>query len=497
MHSMFLPIWHRFRESRLKLVLTRHFLLLIFITGVGALSLYLSHSTDLSGDEVFYYTKAALLSKSIIATAHKEPVDIAALVDQVIGMGWFMPGMAIVLTPVQVLFKGEAPIHFVRAYMTLVNLALICLIAGALLTLGVARRYAYLAVIIPCAVPYYLFYLGMVWGDLVGVHLALILLLSLERRILKDKPGCMLESKDSLIVGLLLVSTALIRPQYIFLLPIVLVRVVLQKIQNERDVGSHGCSWASVLMSSLLIVFSIVIVLAPWHYELNKKFGRSFMITSTLLNPLVLDGEYAGSAIREFGIRNPFLAVQRKIENAAKTEGRSFREQVDFEKDKLPEKSIQEKLRRLKKSMGKFYFSENSFLVKFFEIQKDTTKFFGVLGQGLLKLNTLSWYFVLSLGLLAFCVPAFPRKNNYLLPVSLKGLTFLLTIQPLFLNTHGRYYVALVPMFALLFLLALRTNPREAMKEFGRPSAHNRLILSAQVFALFYGAANVWIFMGH
>ena len=165
---------------------------------VGTVSLYLSNGTWLSGDELFYSDLAEQLARAIIAAARLEPIDLAALADGVIYHGSFPPGMGMIFTPVQLVFAGDAPLYATRAYMTFVNLTLVWLIVREILLLGGSRRTAISCVLLPCAVPYYLFYLGMLWADLVGVHLALLALLRLERRLSHSSSTDVLSSRHAL-----------------------------------------------------------------------------------------------------------------------------------------------------------------------------------------------------------------------------------------------------------------------------------------------------------
>jgi hypothetical protein len=467
------------------------------LVGFGCFSLYLSHATQLNGDEHFYFINASVLSKFLLAAIRMQPLDIAETLDRIVGLGWFAPGLSLILTPIQLLFGGEAPLPAVRAYMTIFNLVLLGLISRELIRLGFTRRFTSLFVVAVCAVPYYLFFLGMLWGDLVGVHLALLVLLDLERRLLESQPRGALTNNDSRWVGLLLGATILVRPQYSFLLLIIVVRIFLQSLRSSEAENPHRGSWAAVLKTSAWITLSIVIVLAPWNYELNKRFGRSFMITSTYLSPLFRDPGYSEGALREIATINKFYAVHDKVTADARAAGRSFREQADLESAKIAEMDLDARLRATQNSMSRYYFSENQFLNRFFGLQTPEGKFSGPLGEGLLFANAVFWYLLLSLGFLAFSIPAFPQKDGYLLPLSIKGLVFLLTMQPLLLDAHGRYYVALVPALALLVLFALRANPRGIWTQHRRCSLHDGLIAAGQALALFYGTANVWLFLAN
>lgn len=473
---------------------TGGFALPALIAGIGVVSLMLSHATRLIDDEYFYARTAVAISRFLLGLRWGA-AELSALGDEVIAEGWRMPGMGILLTPVQLVTGLQASVPAARAWITVVNGVVVYLMARDLLRLGLPRRVVYLAVLLPCALPYYLFQLGMIWGDLLGAHLALLVLVHLERRIseTEGEPRAVLTDRHALVVGVLAGAAALVRPQYVLLPCLLIVRIVLEGMRAERD-GSLAGAWRGVARSALLVLVPIVVLLAPWHRGLDQRFGPSFMVTSTYLGPLFHDDDFAESAIREYG-GNRYSAVQRLVAQRARTANRSFREQADLERERLPERSARERLRRVRKSMQRFYFSENSFLERFLE-RRGGEERPPAWAPELLGLNKGAWYLLLALGFLAFCAPASPRGGSYLLPLSLKGMVVLLTLQPLVVPVaHGRYYGALIPVFALMFALTLGASPRAAWGDCSGRSAHDRLLRAGQVFALLWGAANVVVFV--
>jgi len=468
-------------------------ILLILVIFVGVLSLYLSHATRLSGDEGFYNSRSIFLAQFIISLFHEDAVNFNIIVSKLVSNGWFMPGMSFILTPIHLLFFGEAPIYVVRAYITFINLVIVYLIICEILKSSVPKKHVFLFIAILFLMPYYMFYLGMIWGDLFAAHLAIFLLLYFERKINVSKLSSILSIKESILMGCLVGLISLVRPQYLILLVIVIIRLVLEKVRNKEYKYQNIYSWSAIIKTSILIFLTCIVVLTPWHYELNKRFGPIIMITSFYEGPLVYDDKYTESATKETGISNKYLAVHRKIISDASIAKRNFREQVEYEKDKLPEKSIEDKIRQIQINQNKFYFNENSFLKRFFLIQKDPDKYKSSLYQKLLTFNTFSWYLLLLFGSLAFFLPAYPTRNNYFLVLSLKGMAFFLTIQPILSHAHGRYYVALIPIFTLMILLTTRDNLSTALSEYKNISIHNILIFLGQIFVALYLIFNIWI----
>jgi hypothetical protein len=467
--------------------------LFIIVLFVGVLSLYLSHATHLSGDEKFYYSRSVFLAQFIISLFHENADNFNILVSQFVDNGWFMPGMSFILTPIHLLFFGEAPLYVVRAYITFINLAIVYLIICEILKSSAPKKPVFLFIAILCLMPYYMFYLGMIWGDLVAAHLAIFLLLYFERKINVSKLSSILSIKESILMGFLVGLILFVRSQYLLLLVILIIRLILEKVRNKEYNYQNIYSWPAVLKTSILIFLTCIVVLTPWHYELNKRFGPIFMTTSFHEGPLFFDHKYRESAAKETSSANIFVKVHRKIISDASIAKRSLREQVKFEIDKLPEKSIERKIKIIQRRQKNFYFHENEFLKRFFSIQDDPDKYKSSLYQKLLTFNTFSWYLLLLLGSIAFFLPAYPTRNNYFLVLSLKGVAFFLTTQPMMVATHGRYYVTLIPIFTLMILLTTRDNLSTALSQYKIISIHNILIILGQIFVALYLIFNIWI----
>lgn len=472
--------------------LHRHLVLLLLLT-TGALSVYLSHGTLLSGDEVFYFQAGQFWSRFVLSWVHGAPFDFGKFGGFIVANGWFLPGMGIILAPAHLVYGGDAPVEFIRGYATVVNLGVIFLIIRGLVKLGVPKGFACLYFLISCAIPYYLFYLGALWGDLFAAHLAILLLISLERSLLADNASIGLNYKQALTLGFMLGAIALIRPQYVMLPGIVLARIGLQILPGKYKVMAAKKLLRTFAKVGFSVLLSFGLVLAPWHFALYKEFGATLMTTSVNEAPLFYDLEFYSAAIAEYEISNRFGAVHEKIMALAKAADRTFQEQVAIEKAKISAKASESRLHRMKRSMTRFYLNKNNFLKRFLKIQNDPLKYSGLLGEFLLTVNSIAWRFLLIVSFVAFCLPAYPRNGNWLVALSLKGLVIMLTLQPLLTLSHARYHVALIPVLALLAIFQLRGPLHISLGRYRERSYRMIFLLALQVIFFIYGIVNLLV----
>ncbi len=146
------------------------------------LSFVLNNGIAISGDEEFYLSRSSFFVKNIFKVINGE-LNFALLVDNIVDRGFFVPGVSIILLPVSFIFAGSPPLYMIRAYAILINILLVFFIYRELVKLGLKQTKAKLAVIIPFLIPYYLYYSGAIWGDLIASHAAILLFLFFERRL--------------------------------------------------------------------------------------------------------------------------------------------------------------------------------------------------------------------------------------------------------------------------------------------------------------------------
>ena len=457
----------------------------VIIVLIGLLSLSLSSRRGLFGDELTYHRMSVVLAEGVFSVVSGEAVDGSALLDEVIGTGGFLPGMGILLTPMQLLFGGQAPLIVLRVYVLCINLTLILLIVRELSKIGIRSRLLRVALLVCYLHPFLLAFLSRCWGDVVAMHFGLLFVVTCERMILEEK----LHGRYLVRLALLLLAAVMIRPQYLSLAGLALVRLTFDRVETRPPTRSLFHAMGSAAGTTMLIVAPMTLGLFAWNHVLEARFGPVFPVTAFKSMPLFSSEDFVLSAIESQKRLNPAQAVFREVLDRANAGGRTFSAQVDLELESIDELSFEEWRAIKLDSLADFYFWENYYLERILRVGGKRAPPPGSVEQSLLLANTLIWMGVLLLGLIALAAPAYPRNRNYLVPLGLKGLAFLLMVQPLLSRSHGRYYVTLIPVFAILFALTWsQRSTREAAKQAYLSPCRN-WVRAGQLFALIYGAA--------
>lgn len=134
---------------------------------------------DIFGDESAYANGARSLSNALRDLGSLGPVDGAELERNVVASGWFMPGMALVLTPLY-LVVPDASTELFRAYLGLVStgLFLYCVLEVRRV-LGTVSAIA--LAVLPGLVPAFALFGIAAWGDLyAGLVLVIVTVRAVE-----------------------------------------------------------------------------------------------------------------------------------------------------------------------------------------------------------------------------------------------------------------------------------------------------------------------------
>lgn len=134
---------------------------------------------DIFGDESAYANGAMALANALRDLGSFGPVDGAELERNVVGSGWFMPGVSVVLTPL-FLVVPDASSEVLRAYLGLVSTGLfvyVVLQVRRVLGPGAAIAFA----VVPGLVPVFALFGVAAWGDVyAGLALVVVLLRAVE-----------------------------------------------------------------------------------------------------------------------------------------------------------------------------------------------------------------------------------------------------------------------------------------------------------------------------
>jgi len=444
-------------------------ILLALLAG-AFLSFWLVRGVALSGDEQFYLGNATHIARSVLG-CHAD-ITFAQFIDLIVGEGWFVPGMSFLLSPMQMLFGGEAPVAWSRAWVITINTALLAMIARVLLASGLSTRFVLFAVAGSFLVPFYTYYMGCFWGELVAIHAAILLMLVIEQRIASYGP------RECALWGFVIGCITLFRPQFFLLLGLVAVRAALA-------VCDGSIAGARRLFGGLFaMVASWCLVLLPWECALNWKYGPFFIVTSPSTAPFVADATY--SQKHHLPPNDPF-AVHAALMREAAQNGVNLSQQVRVSRKELTQRSLFARLSWQAKQVRKFYFNEDVFLNRFHGI--DRAKVLPAWASEAVRcFNSLEWRLWLTAGLVMMVFPFAVGANlDYRMPIVFRGLAGMLALQPIVAWAHGRYHVALVPVISVFVAVALASGTRT----WGATHATRTAILVVQTGSVLFALTTI------
>lgn len=406
---------------------------------------------DLSGDEQFYASSATAIARTLLGDEPSS--NFSSLAGVLIGNGWFMPGTSVLLSPIAVLMGGEPTASALRGYIVSVNILLLFAIYRFMRARsGVTCALAAISILLFC--PGYVLFLSTLWSDLPSVHFALVTCLWLDRRMLEKK------TERPAISGLLIALATYARGLYPPLIAVASFAWLLPTIKR-RALRTEAPVW---LLKTAVMTLVFALLLLPWSSAVSKRFGVTLTATTMALSQLAMFGtaDYVPTAIAATGIDNSFFAMQRFIEQKAEREGRTYMAQAKKDRDSVVRAlPVSVRLHVLSENVRRYFLDPNMFTDRFIGLRcKSGACAPDWLASGIRSANILVWTVIAIFGALLFAIPAAERNNSYFAPIFWKALVGLICLHPLLLYGHGRYYVQLVPLFAVaVALVACRQWP--------------------------------------
>lgn len=236
-----------------------------------------SHIIDLklTGDENAYSDAAMALSNLIRDLLNLSPPDASQIGRSVVGNGWFMPGMAVLLTPLY-LVVPDPGILAVRVYMGLLS-------AGALLWVlrtvykSLGQAYALALLVFPSMTPIWVFFSFTAWGDLYA-GLFLVVLLCHSLAILRNfRKQEQIRLWDGAKLGVLAVSCLYFRSSILPLIPLLFAFLGAGLIMLAK--GRSRIQGAKALMLGAMVFLALLL---PWSMTASV-FLKSRVITTTTI----------------------------------------------------------------------------------------------------------------------------------------------------------------------------------------------------------------------
>lgn len=403
----------------------------------GVLLLFAFRASELRGDEVTYATNARILANALTGRGG----DGASALAQIIGTGWFMPGMAIIGSPLYAMWPA-APNVMAYAWIGAINAGLLALAIRALVpVIGPCWR---LLLLFPLLAP--LWQAGALWflpdlpaGMLLTIAMALAWQIGMAM-LTGEPPGWrkLLAFEACLIAALYLRG------------PMLVASLGLHAILLAVALGMAGQRWRlSGPILAGLIAFGAA--LSPWSITVSRHFDYP-IVTTTNFALVIADG--FGDPDRLCGGpcgagADIVPAWEYSLQQAARQGRHPFDLQRTMMAASLEGLTVRGYLAEVRRHFGAFLFAPDERLrIRLglsFAVPREHRATF--LHAALIATLVLYIPFLAAL-LAANVVPVVRNDALALQSILIKGMTACLFLQPFLHKSSGRYWIALCAMAA-------------------------------------------------
>lgn len=244
-----------------------------------------------TGDEVAYADAGKAIANLFRDLVGLHGPDAAELRRNVIGSGWFMPGMALLLSPIY-LVVPHADDGLARAWLGLLALVLyVVAVVDVRRTLG--RWWALGLAVVPGLVPMWLLFSYTAYGDLVAGLVATVLIVRMVAVLRGASAGTAPRPKQAALIGFLAIATVYLRSSST---PLVL---------GVGVVGLLALLWTGrrALMPLLLAAGIFLGLLAPWSIAASTTFHARVITTTSV--PMALANSFGDRRQVCYGMCDP------------------------------------------------------------------------------------------------------------------------------------------------------------------------------------------------
>lgn len=441
--SFRLPSLHRADALLLALVAT-HVLLKI------ALAAIMVHARP-SGDEWAYMDAAKALSNAVRDLLQLTTPDTVELQTNVVGNGWFMPGMPVLAMPLY-LVAPDAGIVALRLYLGLVTFALWLWAALALRRhLGPWCACAFL--VVPSLIPLWVMFSFTLWGDLSAGLVLLVLLVQALSMLRGYRAGIVPSRRQACRLGVLAAVALYLRSSTAPLLPLLFAALLVSAWLFLPKPSRPKAIINLVAAGSVLLALVL-----PW--SLAASFTLRTPVPTTTSVPLSLGITFGDTNKLCYG-RCPsgeiwLTAVRYSREIALATGGNATDVQKAMARNALQVLTPQRYASRVVDNFKRYLLHPNAFVRRFVPASE-------MRGAGAAIAKATGGLYALLLtafvaGLLVVFRRSFTAQATSVL-FKLFGLALML--QPFVHVSHGRYWPVFAPFAGLALGLLLRSRANE------------------------------------
>lgn len=395
-------------------------------------------------DEQQYYDAARALSNMLRDVFAFTGPDSAELERNVVGSGWFMPGMAILMTPLFVVFP-EAGDPLCRAYLGVASL-LVLLWAVRSVRQRLGAGYAALLVLFPALLPSWVLMSFTVYGDPLSGIVLVVLVAHVVDMLRKMRGGAPPAWREALQLGLLAIAVLYLRSSTSIVLAVLgsitllAALVLLKGVQRWRAVAAAGLAG---------VVF--VVLLAPWSIAASKSLDTRVVTTTTV--PISLANTFGDREQVCFGKCDPDSYLWFRPLRYAREVGRATgQSEVEVEKQMsdyaLRDLGRTEYARQAWWNIGSYLFIPANFVRYIQPTEGRTTA--GKVGEEVVWWSTYLLYVpFLLLMLISMLFVQLRSLEAQILDTLTKLALMALFVQPFVHIAGSRYWTTAGPLFML------------------------------------------------
>lgn len=416
--------------------------LALAFTAVTRLVVYLRFMryVELSGDERFYWRT----SKSIIDLVGFGDVSRADALDEIIGRGWFMPGVSALLVPVR-LFSDDIAVG--RLWMGLLNLVMFVVVVHIL-----ARRFGLRAAwcfwAIGTFMPTLVLFSFSLWGDVTGSFV--VVLLTYAAVTEAERGFSWQRAWRWVAIGVGLGVLTYVRPSMLIVSAVLVAAILaVNADRGWREV------WGATWRPTLVVALTSIVMIVPWSALLSADKGGPYLTTTSIeLGQIVGFGDPEDIA-EVVGDQNQWTAWDDFIQETARREDISFAEAMGRERSRiLSSVSTTEYVQRIGTNFDSMLLHPTGFIDRYYRYYTgptdgdviDTIGTRGMVGT----LQVTFWIALLAVMFVDFLIPRRRTTAAVWEQLVLPLVLLSLLVQPFIHAAHPRHHMAMLVVLAVI-----------------------------------------------
>jgi hypothetical protein len=395
-------------------------------------------------DEHQYYDGARAISNLVRDLGAFAAPDGAELERNVVGSGWFMPGMSILMAPLFVVFP-DAGDPLCRAYLGIVNLLLL-LWAIRSVRKRLGPGYAALLAAFPALLPGWVFMSFTAYGDPPSGLVLVVLVAHVVDMLRRFRAGESPSLEEALQLGLLATAVLYLRSSTSVVLAVLGVVTLLAALVLLRGRPRLRALGAAALSATVFLV-----LLAPWSITASAALDTRVLTTTTV--PVSLANTFGDRSQLCFGRCDTDSALWFKPLRYAREVGRAAGEsEVEVEEQMsdyaLRDLDRRDYARQAWYNIGSYFFIPANFVRHL--VPPDGRSTIGAIGQWGVIGATYFCYLPVLLSMLVSMVRIQVRSlEAQILDTLTKICLLALFVQPFVHIAGSRYWTTAGPLFMI------------------------------------------------